>query len=834
MPLRQSSGEPLNNPLCSMLGLLRAAARPVAQEMVTPFAGGATQQMYDSGRAAIRQKRIPLTIGLLALLLASASASAAEPLDGAADRRATSTNAPDSLDNLHWMSREQVQALPEHLQRPVPSWCNGIYFNSHFAEPATSTDTVITAGSSTLELNGEILLQDQVEISQPNRLLRAGEARHDRSTGAFELNGGIRLDTPEMSFSAAAALGNIRHKQAELFRANYALFARNGRGSAERIEQNDKVTFIERGTYTTCEPDHNGWQLSARRLRLDREKGWGTAHHAVLRVEQVPVIYLPWITFPIDERRKTGLLFPSFGTSNSGGFDVSQPIYFNLHPQLDATVAPRFIDGRGSGFDSEFRYLSRFGRGSLAYGLLRNDNEFNGEDREIARWQHDGNMRRWLLETDINFVSDDFYFKDLDSGLEVTSQTHLPRQGQAEYFGKRWRFLTRLQAWQTIDPVLADEDLPFRRLPQLQLAGLQPLAGPLQLDWLSDATVFARSATLAQDDIEGERVHLQPALLLDLATSWGYLKPQLRLYHSRYSLDGVDTLPSDSPERTLLGANIDAGLFLQRPFQFAGRHLLQTLEPRLFFNYVEQEAQDDLPDFDSAKLTPSWETLFRENRFTGFDRIGDEQSLTLGLTSRFRKMDSGEDLLVLRTGQKFHYRDRIVESGLPLISTTDRRDRSPLITDATLRLSSRWSLFAENQWDSENDQREKNSFRLGYSNGSRLFLHSGFQDRPLDDIQQLELGAIIPVHRHWSIMGRWLKDTRGERSLETMAGIEYRDCCWRISVLSQRELSDRDGVGNLDAERTLLVQINLLGFGGLGGSVDQALERSIPAYWRRK
>lgn len=735
---------------------------------------------------------------------------------------------------LHWLNREQMQALPQELQRPLPSWCDGRYFNPHFARPPASTDTVITAGSSTLELDGEILLQGEVEISQPNRQLRAGEARHDRSSGAFTLSGGIQLDTPEMSFSADLAHGNIRHRQAELFRANYALFARNGRGTAERIEQNDQLIVIDRGTYTTCEPDNNGWQLSARRLRLDREKGWGTAHHAVLRVEQVPLIYLPWITFPIDERRKTGLLFPTFGTSNSGGFDVSQPIYFNLHPQLDATVAPRFIDGRGSGFDSEIRYLTGVGDGSLVYGLLRNDDQFNDQDREVARWQHDGNIRRWLLESDINFVSDDFYFKDLDSGLEVTSQTHLPREGQAEYFGKRWRFLTRLQAWQTIDPVLADEDLPFRRLPQLQLSGLQPLAGPLNLDWLSDATVFARSATLAQDDIEGERVHLQPALELDLQRPWGYLTPRLRLYHTQYSLSGVDTLPSDSPQRTLLGANLDAGLFLQRPFRFAGRSLLQTLEPRLFFNYIEQDAQQDLPDFDSAELTSSWETLFRENRFTGFDRIGDEQSLTVGLTSRFHRPTTGEDLLVLRAGQKFHYRDRVVEAERPLITSIDRRDRSPLITDATLRLATRWSLFAENQWDSDNDRREKNSFRLGYSNGSRLFLHSGFQDRPLDDIQQVELGAIVPVHRHWSIIGRWLKDTRGERSLETVAGVEYRDCCWRISVLSQRELSDRDGVGSLDAERTLLVQINLLGFGGLGGSVDQALERSIPAYWRRK
>ena len=738
---------------------------------------------------------------------------------------------PALASDLQWMTRQDMETLPEALRQPIPDWCSGIFYNPALAASPDSGDTHISADRSEFQLDGDALLEGAVSIEQPGRSLRAERALYNQTSGDFELSGGIQADTTDLSFRADSLTGNLKNREAVLLEARYALFEQQAHGRADRVEQQGERILIERGSYTTCAPGSDGWRISARQLDLDQDKGWGEARHVVLRVENVPVIYLPWITFPIDDRRKTGLLFPDFGTSDSGGFDVSQPLYLNLHPQADATLAPRYIDGRGNGIDTEFRYLTRLGEGELVYGWLQQDKLFNDEDRVVAGWQHNGSLERWLFSTDVNYVSDDFYFKDLDTGLDVASLTHLPREGEAEYFGRRWRFLTRMQAWQTIDPTLPEADLPYRRLPQLNLSGQQPLAGPLMLDWISDLTVFDRTTTLPADNITGQRIHLQPALQAALQTSWGYLLPRVRLYQTAYNLEGVDTLPSDTPDRTLWGANLDAGLFLERPFVFSDRQLVQTLEPRLFFNHIDQEEQFTLPDFDSGRLTSSWDTLFRENRFTGYDRIGDEQSVTAGLSSRFRDPLTGNDLLVLRAGQKFHRRDRVVESGLvdgPAIT----REQSPVVADATLQLDRRWSLYAETQWNSEQNRREQNGLRIGYSDLNRLFAHAGYQYRPVDDIRQTELAALVPVHRHWSLIGRWLHDLGERQSLETLSGIEYRDCCWRIRLLNVRELSDRDGDTTLDAERTTLLQIQMVGLGGFGGTVDSLLERGIPGYRR--
>jgi len=738
---------------------------------------------------------------------------------------------PALADDLNWVKRKEMNALPESLQRPIPVWCSGMFYNPALAAAGGSPDTQISADRSEFQLDGDALLEGDVLIEQPGRSLRAERALYNQTTGKFELTGDILLDTSELSFRADSLTGNLKNREATLLDARYALFEQQAHGEARRIEQRGEQIIVERGSYTTCAPGSDGWRISARELDLDQSKGWGEARHVVLKVEKIPVMYLPWITFPIDDRRKTGLLFPDFGTTDSGGFDISQPLYLNLHPQADATLAPRYIDGRGNGLNTEFRYLTKLGTGDLVYGWLREDKLFDEEDRVVASWNHDGSLDRWLFSTDVNYVSDDFYFKDLDTGLEVASLTHLPREGQAEYFGRHWRFLARLQAWQTIDPTLLDDDLPYRRLPQLNLTGLQPLLGPLTLDWTSDITVFDRTAVVAADDIRGQRIHLQPALSVPMEKPWGYLHPRVRFYQTAYSLSGVDTLPSDTPTRSLWGANLDSGLFLERPISFAGRQLLQTLEPRVFLNHIEQEDQIDLPDFDSGRLTSSWDTLFRENRFTGYDRIGDEKSATIGVTSRFRDPRRGDDLLILRAAQKFHDQDRIVESGNTALPDNTRR-QSPVIADATLQLDQRWSLFAETQWNSEKNRREQNGLRIGYSDRSRLYLHAGYQYRPVDDIRQTELAAIVPVHRNWSLIGRWLHDLGERQSLENISGVEYRDCCWRIRLINLRELSDRDGDTTLDAERTTLLQIQMIGLGGFGGTVDTLLERGIPGYRR--
>jgi LPS-assembly protein len=729
-------------------------------------------------------------------------------------------------DNLNWVDRDTMNALPPVLQRDIPVWCSGIYYNPDVGVPAQQSDTVITADQTSLTRDGLIEMSGDVLIERPGRRVTAQNAMLDQSSGKFEVDSALRLESDQFSFLADGMSGQTQRGEASLDNVRYSIFGPGAHGTAKYLDQVNNVITVTRGTYTTCPPGSSGWQVSGRQIRLDREKGWGEGRDVVIRVKDVPLLWLPWITFPIDERRKTGLLFPTISSGDNGGLDFTQPIYLNLHPQMDATLSPRYIDGRGSGVDSEFRYLSHYGEGEVSYGILFNDRLFDGRDRELASWKHDGSLGRWTLKADVNYVSDDFYFKDLDTGLEVSSQTHLPRLGEARYYGRTWRALARVQSWQTIDPTLPDSRLPYRRLPQLQLAGSPKLLGPVHGLWLSDITAFDRAKKDTSTNPTGARVHFEPGLGMRLTRSWGYLEPRFKVYHTRYQLDDADTSASD-PSLTTWGASLDSGLFMERATNLFGRGYNQTLEPRLFINKMAYEAQDDLPDFDAGELTFSYNTLFRENRFIGYDRIGDEEKIALGLTSRFLRHDDGREQLRLRLGQGYYRGERRVQLDG---RDPDDADQTPMVADMRWNFGRDWYLYSEGQWDSDINERQRSSLRLGYSDRERRIFNLGFTDRPEDNIRQSEVAAIWPIHNNWRLIGRWLYDVDHQRTLETLAGAEWRNCCWKIRLLSQRELSDEDGDTTLEADSTVLLQIQMTGLGGFGGRVDSLLKRSIPGY----
>ena len=729
-------------------------------------------------------------------------------------------------DNLNWVDRDTMNALPPVLQRDIPVWCSGIYYNPDVGVPAQQSDTVITADQTSLTRDGLIEMSGDVLIERPGRRVTAQNAMLDQSSGKFEVDSALRLESDQFTFLADGMSGQTQRGEASLDNVRYSIFGPGAHGTAKYLDQVNNVITVTRGTYTTCPPGSSGWQVSGRQIRLDREKGWGEGRDVVIRVKDVPLLWLPWITFPIDERRKTGLLFPTISSGDNGGLDFTQPIYLNLHPQMDATLSPRYIDGRGSGVDSEFRYLSHYGEGEVSYGILFNDRLFDGRDRELASWKHDGSLGRWTLKADVNYVSDDFYFKDLDTGLEVSSQTHLPRLGEARYYGRTWRALARVQSWQTIDPTLPDSRLPYRRLPQLQLAGSPKLLGPVHGLWLSDITAFDRAKKDTSTNPTGARVHFEPGLGMRLTRSWGYLEPRFKVYHTRYQLDDADTSASD-PSLTTWGASLDSGLFMERATNLFGRGYNQTLEPRLFINKMAYEAQDDLPDFDAGELTFSYNTLFRENRFIGYDRIGDEEKIALGLTSRFLRHDDGREQLRLRLGQGYYRGERRVQLDG---RDPDDADQTPMVADMRWNFGRDWYLYSEGQWDSDINERQRSSLRLGYSDRERRIFNLGFTDRPEDNIRQSEVAAIWPIHNNWRLIGRWLYDVDHQRTLETLAGAEWRNCCWKIRLLSQRELSDEDGDTTLEADSTVLLQIQMTGLGGFGGRVDSLLKRSIPGY----
>ena len=160
----------------------------------------------------------------------------------------------------------------------------------------------------------------------------------------------------------------------------------------------------------------------------------------------------------------------------------------------------------------------------------------------------------------------------------------------------------------------------------------------------------------------------------------------------------------------------------------------------------------------------------------------------------------------------------------------DDADQTPMVADMRWNFGHDWYLYTEGQWDTHANERQRSSVRLGYTDRERRVFNLAFHDRPADDIRQSEIATILPIHNNWRLVGRWLYDYENQRTVETLAGAEWRNCCWKIRLLSQRELTDEDGDTTLEADTTVLLQIQMTGLGGFGGRVDSLLERSIPGY----
>lgn len=736
---------------------------------------------------------------------------------------------------LDWMTREEMQQLPASLQRPIHEWCSGTYYAPEFADPTRNPNTIIEADDASYNDKGLMLLSGNVTIQQPMRQLSADRATFNQQSGDFWLDGNIIMDGKHHSFVAQHLEGNTQSRQTRLGEVRFALFEQHARGEASHVERRGNLTLIDYGSYTTCAPGHNYWKLAAHEIRLDKKEGWGTAEDVTLQVYDVPIFYLPWITFPIDDRRKSGLLFPTFATSDNGGLDYTQPIYINIAPQLDMTIAPRFINDRGIGIETQTRYLTHLGEGHIDYAHIQRDEKFHNQSRRMARWQHHGSYGHWAFGSNVNYVSDDFYFKDLGSKtLDNISQTELPRSAYLMYSQLNWRLTTRLQSWQVIDPVLAKANYPYRRLPQITLTAQPDIYGPVRVDWTSEYTYFDRGVELPGGALVGSRFHLQPAFTLPFTKSWGYLKPRMRIYSSYYELNGLPTLQEDSPTRTLVGYNLDAGLFFERQLDFGDEQYLQTLEPRLFYNYIPYRDQSRLPTFDTIITPFSYSSLFRENRFLGYDRIGDVNKLSTGLTSRIIDDQNGNEIWRFRVGQGFYFDERKVH--LDPNHPAETIGTTPVVADATFRFNDHWNLYAQKQWDNGTNLGRQNIFRFGYHDPARRYAYIGYRGirtgNGTTKVSQGELAGMWPVSQHWSLFFSELFDLDNHRSLETVSGVEFRNCCVKIRLVNRRLLADYDGDANLDSRSTLMFQIQLIGLGGLGDKVDSLMENTIPGYRR--
>ena len=727
-----------------------------------------------------------------------------------------------------------VDAYAKPRHRPVEEYwwlCpvdRSIPIRPEYSSVDTLTDnTEVRADSARVVDRGTTFFNGDVEFIRNNNSMLADELAYDKEEDTASIEGNAHIWGPSVLWQGERAHFDFEEHLSRLERGSYWLTGRQGRGRAELLRNNSaaNVTRLNHVDYTTCPRQGETWKFSASKIKLDHDADRGYATNALLKVHGVPIFYIPYISFPLSDKRKSGLLSPSFSSSSKRGVDIKIPWYFNLAPNQDATFAPRIIGNRGQMLTGQYRYLGPESKSEFDFEYLPSDDLDQNKSRSSFAFKHQQYYaeHRGFVNALLQDASDARYFEDFGTSLSVTSQRFLDRRLETTYVDSNVWVYGLLQSYQNIDSSIPDAFGPYRRLPQIIAQTLFPEANLTPHFYaIGEYTYFDRDAS-----VSGNRVNIEPTISLPFIKPWAIIRPALGVKYTQYLLTNQQNF-DDNLTRAIPTLTVDSQFFLERRFRFFGERLLQTLEPRAYYALVPKEGQDEYPVFDTGLVDFQFLNLFRDNRFAGHDRVGDTNQLTLATTSRLFSLRSGRELIRASVGQIYYFQNREISlPGVPGLDSTV----SELIGEIGTRLTSSLSTRATVQWDPETNQTNKSAISLRYAPHDGTVVNLAFRQRrpttlATPPIQQTDISFRIPMTESWSLIGRWAYSLESEQALEVVGGMEYESCCWGARVFGRRFLRNVDG----QFDNAMFMEVEFKGLAGYGRGAQSFLKRSIPGY----
>ncbi len=668
-----------------------------------------------------------------------------------------------------------------------------------------------------------------VDIRRADQQISADRVTYDSVSETLDAQGQVIYTENELALFSASALLKINSDEARLRDAFFILPEGGFRGRADAVYRDNKsLSRYTSASITSCPPKNQDWVVHADRFKMNRQTGKGAARHAWLEFKKVPIFYTPYISFPLDDRRLSGFLAPTWGSTEKNGFDFELPIYWNIAPNYDVIFTPRYMSKRGGMLRSEFRYLTEMSRGQVGLEYMPVDTR-RDESRYSASIQSDTLFLPGLSShLDLNYVSDDDYFNDLNNALGFSNTRHLRSLADLRYQQEWLNFSAKLEHYQTIDRAIASDNKPYQKYPQVSLNLRHDFADlPINLAMENEYSYFYRSQR-----VKGHRINLKPSISFPLRTAAGFIVPKFSVQHTEYYLQDQEAGKADDISRTLPIVSVDGGLVFEKDLQFAGNAFQHTLEPRLFYLYIPKDDQSDIPLFDTAEYDLNFHSLFRENRFNGMDRIQDANQVTLALTSRLLDSETGEERLKLSVGEIFYIQDREVQlSG----NQTDPRDFSNLIAELSGKLTDHWSFSSMVQWNLDQNDISRGQAYIRYRNLPGEIINLGYRYRRDDldapaSIIQSDMSFRWPLYDDWYAVGRWQYSLKFNQTTESFLGLEKESCCWRFRIIGRRYVNSISDSIEAEAENGVFVQIEFKGLAGFGDKVDEFLERNLSGY----
>jgi LPS-assembly protein len=789
---------------------------------------------------------------------------------------------------------------------PLPaceSLCEGYY--AYTPSPvAFSADSFrnlpisITADETEYAFDGTSRLEGNVTLIQGEHYLHADEVEVTRSTldkqwDALVAKGHILFTMPGVRITGDEAIYRHNEKQIDIDNTEYRWYAKQARGKAAHINvcQNEKLT-LKQADYTTCSPMSDTWILKADEITIYPKRGRATAKHVHLDWYDMPIFYMPYFTYPVDNKRHSGFLFPTYGTTSFSGNEITIPYYWNIAPNYDLTFIPGWLSERGSEFRTQFRYLWPYGEGILEWHILPHDRKYGhfsqvnrisppgglapsdprilaldtGPTRSAFHYHHASQFgERWVFNAIFDYVTDDNFFADLGNDIHTSSTIQLPQTANLTYYGNHWTHYFNVEEYQVLEPLSQDiNDEIYKRQPQwLFLAVYPDLWFDLTFALDGEAVSFAhRPDLLTQSKVTiGQRYHLRPSLTLPLEDTWYFFKPRYQLDWLSYDLSlgefsNTLDLPRH-PTRTIPLYDLDTGLIFERDLQYKKYCFTQTLEPRAYYLYVPYRNQNLYPNFDSGIINFSYGQLFRDNRFSGRDRVGDANQLTLNLTTRLIPAEGGKEWLRASVGEIIYFSPQrvflceevndaivcVVSEAPETILGQDGTTQSNLIAQADINPHPYWSASLYWQWDPSVAQTEQAAANIQYHPSPQKIININYyweledfgqfnpQTFTMESLNQGEISVFWPLTMRWQVLARWHYDFINRQTLEMLGGFEYNGCCMAFQLIGSRYLVSDNFFYPDPYANGVMFQVVFKGLSAIGyNHPDSELKKKIPGY----
>lgn len=708
--------------------------------------------------------------------------------------------------------------------------------------PATG-QTHVTADNMDGEMNVELKAKGNVVVTRDDQKLESDWLDYYQARNQVKAGDRFRLTRGGDVVTGTTLDYNVATYSGTGMKPVFAMGRPPAPGSREPITMRgdgSQVDFLGQNQYriyqskmNSCDPGDEAWYLKSSSTDLDYDRGVGVAHNAWMEFYGVPFLYTPWMDFPLNGNRKSGFLTPTF-KGGSGGTEFSLPYYWNIAPNMDATITPRINQKHGNTLSGEFRYLMPDFSGQIYTDQLSNDKTTN-TTRYLWSAQHYQNFGHGLtFGLDYNQVSDPNYFTDFGSQTQVASNVNMDRTAWLNYaFG--WQggsanTQLRVQKYQYLSTDQAGA--PYARMPQLTFAANQTLPSGFSANLQAEAVRF-QHPTLQN----GDRFVAYPSVTWSFDKSWGFIRPKLGVHYTQYQLDAYQGQQGRDETRVLPIFSTDAGLYFDRDTDILGRDHLLTLEPRLFYVNIPTKDQNNLPNFDTSVNDFNFAQMFTENRFSGSDRINGANEITTALTSRLIDQQNGLERLRIAFGKRFYFsQQEITLAGTPKQVTDTGNDWMLAISGD---LDRAWRLDGNYEYNPDLKATQRYNVQLRYNPepgkvASIRYRYGLYELLDTDNVttgtygpmRQVDVGAMWPIAKRWYAVGRYNYSIIEQKPIEQLGGLEYNDGCWSLRVFRQRYVANATTTKN-----AWMFQVDFKGLGGLGsGGVDNALRLAIPGY----